>query len=111
MRGSIKAAAIAALWAVSGCTSTVIQSSASPCSQLLPSSWEKGVEAVDIPTSAKLADGHDDARPWQSGFVAQTGQLEIANGRYVDAVGIVSRCEVRDAAAVKQARPKVLGIF
>ena len=59
----------------------------------------------------KLPDGHDDARPWQSGFIEQTGQIEVANGRYVDAVGIVRRCEVRDAAVVKRARPRVPGIF
>jgi len=70
-----------------------------------------GVAPVDMPQSAKLADGHDDARPWQTGFLGQTGQLEVANGRYVDAVGIVGRCEARDAAAVKKARPKILGIF
>lgn len=64
-----------------------------------------------LPRSIKLPDGHDDARPWQSGFIGQTGQLEIANARYVDGVGIVKRCEARDAAAVKRARPKILGIF
>lgn len=64
-----------------------------------------------LPESARLPDGHDDARPWQSGFIEQTGQLEVANGRYADAIGIVSRCEARDAAAVRKARPKVLGIF
>lgn len=64
-----------------------------------------------MPESAKLADGHDDARPWQRGFVEQTGQLEKANGRYDAAMGIVERCEARDAAAVKRARPKFLGIF
>lgn len=64
-----------------------------------------------LPESARLPDGHDDARPWQSGFIEQTGQLEVANGRYTDAIGIVSRCEARDAAAVRKARPKVLGIF
>jgi hypothetical protein len=69
------------------------------------------VPPVDLPESAKLADGHDDARPWQAGFVGQTGQLEAANGRYADAVGIVSRCEARDAAAVKKAKPKLLGTF
>lgn len=38
-------------------------------------------QASDIPVSAKLPDGHDDARPWQNGFVEQTGQLEKANDR------------------------------
>src|SRR5882757_4337838 len=96
---------------LAGCAPIVIQASASPCSALLPTNWVAGVPPVDLPASAKLADGHDDARPWQAGFVGQTGQLEIANGRYADAVGIVSRCEVRDAAAVRKARPKFLGIF
>ena len=36
---------------------------------------------ADLPESAKLTDGHDDARPWQKGFVEQTGQLEKANER------------------------------
>ncbi|MFA6113568.1 MAG: hypothetical protein WC729_06235 [Sphingomonas sp.] len=64
-----------------------------------------------MPESAKLPDGHDDARPWQSGFVEQTGRLETANDRYGAAIGIVSRCEARDAAAVKKTRPRLLGIF
>ena len=89
---------------LAGCAATVIQADASRCSDLLPSSWLEGVAPAPLPESAKLPDGHDDARPWQSGFVAQTGQLEAANGRYVDAVGIVRRCEDRDAAAVKRAR-------
>lgn len=42
---------------------------------------------------------------------AQTGQLDKANGRVIDAIGIVERCEVRDAAAVKRARPRFMGIF
>jgi hypothetical protein len=37
--------------------------------------------------------------------------LETANDRYGAAVGIVGRCEARDAAAVKKARSKVLGLF
>jgi hypothetical protein len=68
----------------------------------------KGVPPADLPESAKLANGDDDARPWQQGFVEQTGQLEIANTRYVDAVGIVSRCEARDAAAIKKAEGGLL---
>ena len=88
---------------LAGCAATVIRPAASPCSALLPNSWLEGVPPAALPLSAKLADGHDDARPWQSGFVAQTGQLELANGRYADAVGLVQRCEARDAAAVKKA--------
>lgn len=96
---------------LAGCAFTEIRPGASPCSALLPDDWSAGVAAAALPESAKLADGHDDARPWQSGFVEQTGQLEIANDRYTAATGIVSRCEARDAAAIAKARPKVLGIF
>lgn len=78
---------------------------------LLPPNWKKGVEAVDLPESAKLPDGHDDARPWQSGFIGQTGRLETSNGRYGDAVGIMERCEARDAKAIEKAKPKFLGLF
>jgi hypothetical protein len=42
---------------------------------------------------------------------AQTGQLDKANGRTADSIGIIARCEERDRAALKRARPKVLGIF
>lgn len=96
---------------LAGCAATVVQSGASRCSDLLPTEWEKGVAVADLPESAKLADGHDDARPWQAGFVEQTGRVEIANGRYVDGIGIVRRCEDRNAAAVKAARPKRFGLF
>ncbi len=96
---------------LAGCAATVIAPSASLCSDLLPSSWLEGIPPAPLPDSAKLADGHDDARPWQKGFVEQSGQLEAANGRYVDAVGLVGRCEERDAKAVAKARPKFLGIF
>jgi hypothetical protein len=96
---------------LAGCAATVVQSGASRCSGLLPTEWDKGVAAADLPASAKLSDGHDDARPWQAGFVGQTGQLEIANSRYVDGLGIIRRCEDRDAAAVKAAGRKRFGLF
>lgn len=86
---------------LAGCAATVVRGGASNCSDLLPAEWEKGVEPVEQPVSAKLPDGHDDARPWQAGFVGQTGQLEKANGRTSDAIGITRRCEARDRAADK----------
>jgi hypothetical protein len=69
------------------------------------------VPPADLPVSAKLADGHDDARPWQSGFVEQTARLEQANDRTADTLHIVERCEARDAAALKKSRPRFLGVF
>jgi hypothetical protein len=41
---------------------------------------------------------------WIAFADAQTGKLDEANGRTRDAIGIVERCETRDAAAVKRAR-------
>jgi hypothetical protein len=83
----------------------------------LPPSWydataQQGtVQPVDQPESAKLPDGHDDAKPWQKGFGGQTAQLETSNDRYGATVGIVNRCEARDAAAVTAAKKHFLGIF
>jgi len=43
---------------------------------------------------------------------AVTGRLDVANDRTKSAIGIVERCEARDAAAVKRAtRRRFLGIF
>jgi hypothetical protein len=36
---------------------------------------------------------------WVAFSDAQTGQLDKANGRTVDAIGIVERCEARDSAS------------
>jgi hypothetical protein len=40
---------------------------------------------------------------------AQTAKLDQANSRTKDAIGIVERCEARDAAAVKRASRGFLG--
>lgn len=74
------------------------------CSRLLPDSWRQPVPGAPLPTGETVGD-------WVAFGDAQTGQLDKANGRTVDAIGIIERCEERDRAAVKRARPKVLGIF
>jgi hypothetical protein len=51
------------------------------CAALIPQSLLDPTPSVDPPVSAKLPDGHDDAKPWQLGMVGQTGQLEIANDK------------------------------
>lgn len=48
---------------------------------------------------------------WMVFADAQTGQLDKANERTKEAIGIVERCEARDREAVKKSRPKFLGIF
>jgi len=74
------------------------------CSSLLPAEWRAGVPSAVLPDGSTVGD-------WIAYADAQTGQLDKANDRYSAAVGIVERCEARDAAAVKQSRRKFLGVF
>lgn len=67
------------------------------CSALLPPEWTKGVEGAPLP-------GGDSVGDWVAFADAQTGRLDVANDRYSSAIGIVERCEARDAEAVKRAR-------
>lgn len=81
-----------------------IVASQSACSSLLPNEWREGVPGADLPQAATVGD-------WIAFADAQTGQLDKANDRTRAAIGIVERCEARDAAAVKKSRRRVLGIF
>jgi len=67
------------------------------CAVLLPNEWRAGVTPAPLPEGATVGD-------WVAFADAQTGKLDDANGRTRDAIGIVERCEARDAAAVKKAR-------
>jgi hypothetical protein len=51
------------------------------CEELIPSALLEAVPSADLPEARQLPDGHDDAQPWQVGYVEQTGQLEKANER------------------------------
>lgn len=82
----------------------LIVATPSACSSLLPDKWRQGVAGAPLPDGQTIGD-------WIAFGDAQTAQLDKANDRYGAAMGIVSRCEARDAAAVKKARPKVLGLF
>lgn len=83
----------------------IVQPMPNACSSLLPESWLKGVPSAD------LGNGGTTVGDWIKFGDAQTGQLDKANDRYAAAIGIVQRCEIRDAAAVRRARPRVLGVF
>lgn len=48
---------------------------------------------------------------WIAFADAQTGRLDVANGRTADTLGIIERCEARDREAVERSRPKFLGVF
>lgn len=101
MRGLV----CAVLVLLGGCVSSPpIISAPSSCSTLLPKEWRTGVPGAPLPSGNTVGD-------WISFGDAQTAQLDKSNDRYTAAVGIVGRCEARDRAAVKDARPKFLGLF
>jgi hypothetical protein len=83
----------------------IVVATASACSSLLPVEWMNGVPSSDVPN------GGQTVGDWVAFGDAQTAQLDKANERYSAGVGIIQRCEKRDAEAVKRARPKFLGIF
>lgn len=76
----------------------------SACASLLPNEWRAGVPGAPLPEGSSVAD-------WISFADQQTGQLDKANDRTLSAIGIVERCEARDAAALKAARRKFMGLF
>ncbi len=102
----MKAAVFLAFLAFTACAGTpIVVATPNSCATLLPSEWSQGVEGAPLPDGNTVAD-------WVAFGDAQTGRLDVANDRTKSAIGIVSRCEARDAAAVKQAtRRKFLGLF
>ena len=90
---------------LAGCVSTTIANDVPACERLIPRSLIDPTPAVDLPVSAKLADGHDDARPWQAGFLGQTGQLEKSNEKAPAVDHIYRGClELHRAALAKSKR-------
>ncbi|SMF70473.1 hypothetical protein [Allosphingosinicella indica] len=67
------------------------------CASLIPAEWAVGVPGAPLPEGNQVGD-------WIAFADAQTGQLDKANGRTADTIGIIERCEKRDAAAVAAQR-------
>lgn len=113
--------ALILMLAVPGCAgSVVIAASPNACASLLPTEWNKGVDHTDIPDAApakpadipgQLAWTLGELKKWTGFGVSEANKLDQANGRTADAIGIVGRCEARDAAAAKKAKPKFLGFI
>ncbi|MDE1915110.1 MAG: hypothetical protein KGJ57_06760 [Sphingomonadales bacterium] len=80
------------------------------CSSLIPAEWSNGVPHA--PTPAREGDDLAQTKAWIGFATAEAANLEMANGRTRDALAIVSRCEARDAQAVKVVgRHRLLGLF
>ena len=84
-----------------GCVSTPVTVNVpSACSSLVPDSWRQGVQGAQLygpaPSAGDLVSFGD----------AQTAALDKANGRTIDSITIVAKCEARDRQATeKLARP------
>lgn len=95
---------LCAMPALAGCAGgpPIVTVSGAGCAALLPIEWRAGVIPAPLPDGVTVGD-------WVAFADAQTGKLDEANGRTRDAIGIVERCEARDADAVKKARRSWLG--
>ena len=101
MFGLILLCAMPALAACAG-GPPIVTISGAGCAALLPAEWRSGVIPAALPDGVTVGD-------WIAFADAQTGKLDEANGRTRDAIGIVERCEARDADAVRRARRGWLG--
>ncbi len=98
------------LLGVTACVgSPAIFAASSACSTLLPDAWDEGVGHAPPPVQS--ADPLVQLKEWIKFATAEAAQVEKADGRYRDGKQIVSRCEERDAKAVKASRSKFLGLF
>lgn len=81
------------------------------CERLVPQTLIDPVPGVALPEPVTHPDGHQDALPWQEGFIGQTGQLDKANERPPAVDHIYRECLAMHREAEERARPKFLGIF
>lgn len=110
-----------ALFAVTGCAAIRVTIPPATCAKLIPPNWREPVEHTAIPAPVPADHGAavcanvgpaaeafcrasqralEGERRYAGAYVAESGQVEKANGRTVDAIGIFERCE----AAVNAAR-------
>lgn len=83
----------------------IVTTQGAGCASLIPVDWKQGIPGADLPEGSTVGD-------WIAFADAQTGRLDQANDRAISAIGIVERCEARDAEAVRRAvRRRFLGIF
>lgn len=107
-----KMLALAMLPLVAGCVgSPSIYAPTSACSTLIPETWVDGVKlAAPAPVDESMT-ADDIAKLWQQFGIDQTVVAITGNERFAAGVGIIRRCEKRDAEAVQKSRPKFMGVF
>lgn len=92
-----------------GCVSTAIANDVPGCERLVPASLLKPVEGTPLPDERKLADGHDDPRPWQEAFLGQSVQLEKANERAPAVDHIYRECLSMHREALRRSKRGFFG--
>jgi len=71
----------------------------SDCGKLIPTGWKAGVPSAALPAGKSVGE-------WVAFGDAQTGQLDIANGRFTDATQIRVTCEALLKKAGEQSQPR-----
>jgi len=104
-------AAIVLSTPLAGCAHIGIQNDVPQCERLVPPSLLSRVPPADLPVPQQHADGHQDALPWQEGFVAQTGQLDKANDRGDGIDHIYRTCITLHREALDKSKRKWWQIF
>lgn len=92
-------------------SSPPIIASKAACSTLVPETWRAGVGVSKLQPVAEDATDLERLKIWQQFAIDTVGRVITADSRTADTIGIIERCEARDAEAVRKARPKFLGIF
>jgi hypothetical protein len=98
LKARMSALALASMLPVLGACAAgppIVTTHAAACSTLLPPDWKNGVAGAPLPDGDTVGD-------WIVFADAQTGKLDQANDRTKSAIGIVERCEKRDADAVRR---------
>lgn len=97
---------------LAGCSHALLTNDVPHCEKLVPASLLQPVEHAPVPEARQLADGHDDAQPWQEGFLIEGGQLDKANPRAPAVDQIYRGClDLFRDATEKAMRRRFLGIL
>jgi len=98
--GSILLSSSALTAGCAGTVSTPVYLAAQRCSDQIPPSYRKPVSGVGL-LSPEATAGEATAK-----LDGQTAALDTANGRVSDVIGIVDRCDARNAEAAAKLAPK-----
>lgn len=97
---------------LAGCGHIAVTGGVPDCGRLIPPSLLAATPSAPLPEARQLPDGHDDAQPWQVGFIEQTGQLEKANERAPAVDHIYRNClDVHRENFERDTRRRFLGLF